>query len=134
MVVVYDGMNVKLQLYTALHSHFVELYSALKQTICSLSLDSNAPKCPSEVNDGNPSVDIYVDALQDSAWLLTCFETMASKESGSVADSKFRAMEDKFQSLDCKIDDKLVNVSNQLGNLDNKLDTILSFLQGNRGN
>jgi hypothetical protein len=53
MLEVYQQMNVAPQQSTALHGHFVELYSALKQGICALSLQSGAPKCLTNLTDAN---------------------------------------------------------------------------------
>ena len=63
MVDVYDAMNVQPRQSTTLHSHFVELYSALKLGIRCLSVKSDSPKCPDEIKDDDDSVDIYVEAL-----------------------------------------------------------------------
>jgi hypothetical protein len=49
---------------STLHSHFMELYSAFKQGVRSLSLVPGAPKCPSSVSEGDEeAVGFYVQTL-----------------------------------------------------------------------
>ncbi len=48
---------------TTLHSHFVELYSALKQGIRNLSLQEGYAKCPTSLVEGDESGDEYVNTL-----------------------------------------------------------------------
>jgi hypothetical protein len=52
MVEVYQGMGVSPRQSTMLHSHFVKLYSALKQGIRELSLCEGSPKCPTVITEG----------------------------------------------------------------------------------
>ncbi len=63
MVDVYNNMGVIPQQSTTLHSHFVELYSALKQGIRNLSLQEDSPKCPTSFVEGDETVDAYITAL-----------------------------------------------------------------------
>ncbi len=64
MLEVYQQMNVAPQQSTTLHGHFVELYSALKQGILALSLQSGAPKCPTNLTDADVEESVeYVNAL-----------------------------------------------------------------------
>ncbi len=50
---------------SALHGHFVDLYSAFKQTIHQLSLPGSAKKSPSVCVQGNPDVEEYLDTLNN---------------------------------------------------------------------
>ncbi len=65
MVEVYLQMSVPPRSSVTLHGHFVELYSALKQGIRSLSLKDGAPKCPSMLIDGDKAGDDYVSKLYE---------------------------------------------------------------------
>jgi hypothetical protein len=50
---------------TALHGHFVDLYSAFKQAVCLLSLLGSGKKTPSVYVQGDPLVEEYLDALDN---------------------------------------------------------------------
>jgi hypothetical protein len=64
MLDVYKQMNVAPRQSTTLHGHFVDLYSALKQGIRALSLQSGAPKCPTNLTDAvDEESEVYVKAL-----------------------------------------------------------------------
>jgi hypothetical protein len=53
MLEVYNQMGVAPQQSQTLQGHFAYLYSAVKQGICTLSLQSGAPKCPTNATDVN---------------------------------------------------------------------------------
>jgi hypothetical protein len=55
-------MNVHARQSTMLHSHFVKLYSTLKQGIRVLSL-KNSSECPDSLTEGDKASDKFVDSL-----------------------------------------------------------------------
>jgi hypothetical protein len=66
----YKAMNVQPRQSITLHSHFVELYSALKLGIQCLSVKSDSPKCPDEIKDDDDFVDVFMEALLNCCFLI----------------------------------------------------------------
>ncbi len=71
MLEVYHQMGVAPRQSTTLQGHFVDLYSALKQGICALSLQSGAPKCPTNATE--------VDNEESVSNVKALFEMLQSK-------------------------------------------------------
>jgi hypothetical protein len=59
----YQSGNVWLS--SALHGHFVVLYSAFKLGICNLSLRGNSKKCTTVYEKGDDDMEDYLDSLNN---------------------------------------------------------------------
>jgi hypothetical protein len=141
MVEVYQGMGVSAGQSTMLHSHFMELYSALKPGIRAHSLREGSPKCPTVITDGAEESESYITALfevlisgsrkfQPKKWwslhmmkaLLIChLQNMKKFGSGAQNQSWLEAQKavkkNKFDLVTCL--EKLAGTSNS--NVDEKM-------------
>jgi hypothetical protein len=64
MVTSYYHPNNRMRMSSTLHAHFVELYSAFKAGIRTLSVLPNSPKCPSSVSAANQEEsEFYIKSL-----------------------------------------------------------------------
>jgi hypothetical protein len=93
MVEVYQSMGVSPRQSTTLHSHFVELYSALKQGIRDLLLCDGSPKCPTLLAEGAES-EVYVKTL---------FEVLSS-DSKKFQPKKWWSLEVMKSLLSCHLE------------------------------
>jgi len=58
-------LNKPVRTSSALHGHFVDMYSAFKQAICQLSLSPYNKKAPTLYVRGDPEVEKYLDKLDN---------------------------------------------------------------------